>query len=93
MSAYSVVRSAGQTCFEANGGDPKPIADTYREHLVWYMRGLGMKGDGMGDGTVGYVLANRPIATSYTRPADGRRSFSGLGHPVHVERLGLGEYF
>jgi len=67
---------------------PVDSSGIYREHNVWFMQGLGMKG--FGGTNVAYLWANRPAAGSYT--PDTHYSYSSPGGSIHVTRLGVGSY-
>lgn len=67
---------------------PVDTSGIYREHNVWFMQGLGMKG--FGGSNVAYLWANRPIAGSYT--PDIHYSYSSPSGAINVTRLGIGRY-
>lgn len=70
-------------CFEPGGE-----AEIYRQHHVWFMQDLGLKG--VARKNVAYLLANKPRRASYTPAAAYRYSSAGLA--PKVERLGVGRY-
>ena len=70
-------------CFEPDG-----TWQIYRQHDVWFMQGLGMKG--IDRSNVAYVFANRPSASSYTPNA--RYSYSSADGTNTVTRVGVGRY-
>ncbi len=70
-------------CWETDGG-----ANIYHEHVVVFMKGLGLKG--VVRQKVAYVNARRPTAASYTPAALDR--YSSSGGRISVRRLGTGRY-
>jgi hypothetical protein len=70
-------------CWEPDGDD-----EIYREHVVVFMKGLGLKG--IKRKHVAYVVARRPQSASYVPGAIS--TYNSAGGTNRVRRLGTGSY-
>jgi hypothetical protein len=70
-------------CFESDGSP-----QIYREHDVWFMQGLGMKG--VDRTNVAYLLADRQKSSSYV--PDHAYAYSSAHKDARVRRQGKGRY-